>query len=212
MPFKRMAVRSGSTPGPTDSAWAPTGKVHPPPNSARNARSDVTRAAYPGIVDGGQGTPGDVVVLAALHGQRPLPHLRQHRPGVEHLELEPGRWGPAQPVERGLGHHNCTHCTVPDCARTAWTRTGDGQPGGQIPAQSGEGEVGTEVGQLDPPAGRAGGHRGPDGQRAETATDQHVTRHRPARGTQPVPIRAHRAQRRREGPWPNGRRRRPHRR
>ena len=122
------------------------------------------QTTYSGIVDGGQRQPGDVVVLAALHGQRPLPHLRQHRPGVEHLELEPGWWGPAQAVECGLGHHHCGHCA----------RADNGQPGGQIPAQSGEGEVGTEVGQLDPPPGRAGGHRGPDGQGVETATDQHV--------------------------------------
>ena len=48
------------------------------------------------------------------------------------------------------------------------------KPGGQVPAELGEGEVRTQVGQLGPAPGRAGGHRGPGGQGGEAAAHQDV--------------------------------------
>ena len=86
------------------------------------------------------------------------------------------------------------------------------QAGGQVAPQPGEGEVGTQVGQLDPAPGRSGGHRGPGGQGVEAAARPARPGRRPARAPPPAPGRGRGARPRTAGPWPSERRRRPRRR
>ena len=72
--------------------------------------------------------------------------------------------GPAEPVEGGDRHHHRV-----DRAVLAPTH-----PGVHVPPQLDEGQVRTQVGQLGPAAGRAGGHRPAGRQVAQPPTDQAV--------------------------------------
>ena len=85
------------------------------------------------MLDGGQPIADFGVVLAALHGQRPLRHLgndgfgRQH---VGHPVAQP------KPVERGQSHN---HCAV---------RPRLVEPRADVAPEVLEREVGSQVGQL----------------------------------------------------------------
>ena len=62
------------------------------------------------------------------------------------------------------------------------------EPGGQVAPESGEGEIGSQIGQLHPTAGRAGGHHRPGGQVVERSRRPGGHADRPARGPPPAPV------------------------
>ena len=115
-------------------------------------------------VDGSQCGHGGQVIGPTLDGQRALGHLGQHRRRLERLDGDAIGRLPLQPVHGGSGGHHCSHPVL------AHGR----QPGGQVPAQVGEGQIGSQVGQLHPAAGGPGGDGGPGGQVVEACAHQHV--------------------------------------
>ena len=105
-PASRSSTRpsAGSPSASPATAWAPTGSVHPPPSSARNARSASTTRRTAGVVDGRQRRQRGGVVGPALDRQGALGHLGHHRvPARASRSPRPVRGDPLQPVECGHG-------------------------------------------------------------------------------------------------------------
>ena len=147
------------------------------------------------VLDGGERGDGGVVVGPALDRQRALPDLGDEHVDVEDLGEVVGEPEPLQ----GDGRDD-------DGVELGRLR----QAGGHVPPEPGEREVGPEVGQLDPPPQRAGGHRRPGA--AAPSSDA------PDEGVAGVAALGHGGEDealgacRTGGPWPSARRGRPARR
>ena len=126
---------------------------------ARKARSASTawRAPMSSI---GSSSPM-VAPLPERHStaRAPCADLREHRVGPQGLH----RFGrQRQPGQSGLGHHYGAPVRHP------------GEPGGDIPPEALEGQVGPQPGQLGPPALASRGHRRSGGEVRQPAADQCV--------------------------------------
>ena len=217
--------RPPATPAPSDPAWRRTtcavgggeqapasrrrrrrrrrwrgrrpGRSQSPPSSARKRPLGVDRApARRRARCAASAAPGRGVVGPALDGQRALADL-----GQQHVD---GR------APRRCGRPSPSRSRAAAATTMASKLGGLGQPGGDVAPQLGEGEVGPEVGQLGPPAHRAGGdHRARRaGRRASSPTS--ASRGSPRSGTAASTRPS--ARRPTAGPWPSARRGRPGRR
>ena len=144
------------------------------------------------VVDRGEPGAGLVVVGAALDRERALADLGQHHRRVEVLGRR-GRRAPRR-CERGRRDHDGVELA------------GAVEPGGDVAAQLGEGEVGSERGELGAPPHRAGRRRARRraGRRASSRRARRAGR--PARG--PPRARCRRGRPTPGGPWPSAPRRR----
>ena len=102
-----------------------------------------------------------VVGGTALDGQRPLGHLRQHHRRLQHLD-DPVVEVELEAIDGGGGHHDGVEAV------------GLGQTGGDVAPQPGEGEVGTQPGELGPASHRSGGHQATHRESVERRADEHV--------------------------------------
>ena len=141
----------------------PTGTVQLPPRPASTARSARRARCEAGssMADRSDGWP---IVGAALHGDGALAGLGEHGEGVEDVG-QPVH--PAQPLHGGDRHHHGGDRAV----------LAPGDPAFHVAPDLGEAQIGSEIGQLGPATGRAGGDEAPGGRSANAQPT------RPSRGS-----------------------------
>ena len=113
------------------------------------------------MLDGGQALADVGVVRTTLHRQGPLAHLGENDGWVE--DLVDGE-GALEPAQSGGSHDDGV-----EVGRL-------GQPGVDVPSQSGEGEVGPDPCQLGTTPHGSGSHTGADRQPVECRAHERVAR------------------------------------